>query len=258
MTKLRQALFALLHPLFALFAGARLFVDPSRLDQVFALERALYTRRVQRDLVARLCKDARTAPLVSARRPARLPPLATLRSHQRGTLGHAFVDYCDAHHLDPASIPERAVFDDGSFVVGHLYATHDLWHVVTGFAPDVAGEVGLQAFYYAQLPSPLAWWIVVGGIANALLLRRDDVVGRLSAVSRGWTLGKRCAPLFGLDWAARLGEPLDDVRAALGLLVKEAITVGPYAPTDDSTSEGVKTAWPGGQARPRSPAPVRG
>jgi ubiquinone biosynthesis protein COQ4 len=227
MTKLRQALFVLLRPLFALVAGVRLFVDPSRLDQVFALERALYARRVQRDLVARLRQDARTAQIVSARRPVGLPMLATLRAHPRGSLGRAFADYCDAHHLDPASIPRRAVFDDGSFVVGHLYETHDLWHVVTGFAPDVAGEVGLQAFYYAQLPSPLAWWIVVGGIANAILLRRDDLVGRLAAVSRGWTLGQRCAPLFGLDWSARLGDPLDDVRLALGLRAREESALAP-------------------------------
>jgi ubiquinone biosynthesis protein Coq4 len=235
MTKLRQALLGLLRPLFALVSGVRLFLDPSRLDQVFALERALYTPRVQRDLVARLRQDARTAGLVSARRPVGLPSLATLRAQRRGTLGRAFADYCDANHLDPANLPERPIFDDGSFVVGHLYATHDIWHVVTGFAPDVAGEVGLQAFYFAQLPSPLAWWIVVGGLVNALLLRRDDLVGRLASVGRGWILGKRCAPLFGIDWSARLGERLDDVRAGLGLCEQEEMVLAPYAATHRSS-----------------------
>jgi ubiquinone biosynthesis protein Coq4 len=32
------------------------------------------------------------------------------------------------------------------------YETHDIWHVVTGFHTDVAGELGLQAFYLAQFP----------------------------------------------------------------------------------------------------------
>jgi ubiquinone biosynthesis protein COQ4 len=32
--------------------------------------------------------------------------------------------------------------------------THDLWHVLTGYTPDVRGEVLLQAFTYGQTRAP--------------------------------------------------------------------------------------------------------
>ncbi len=35
-------------------------------------------------------------------------------------------------------------------MLNHLYQTHDIWHVVTGWGNDLPGEVGLGGFYSAQ------------------------------------------------------------------------------------------------------------
>ena len=59
-------------------------------------------------------------------------------------------------NLDPKDIlvPEN-VGSDFDYVRAHLRETHDVWHPVTGFDTDVAGELGLQAFYLAQFQAPL-------------------------------------------------------------------------------------------------------
>jgi ubiquinone biosynthesis protein COQ4 len=35
--------------------------------------------------------------------------------------------------------------DDDSYITIRTGQTHDIWHIITGFGTDLAGEVGLQA-----------------------------------------------------------------------------------------------------------------
>ena len=44
-------------------------------------------------------------------------------------------------------IPEK---DEVDQLLAHLFSTHDLWHVATGFGNDDVGEVGLGAFYLVR------------------------------------------------------------------------------------------------------------
>jgi ubiquinone biosynthesis protein Coq4 len=102
-------------------------------------------------------------------------------------------------------------------VVAYLYDTHDVWHVVTGFSTDVAGELGLQAFYLAQFPATLAGMILLAGFANTLFLNFEDRDARMTAITRGWLLGKRASSLFGVRWSDLWSTPLSEVRAQLHL-----------------------------------------
>src|SRR5215472_2606721 len=120
-----------------------------------------------------------------------------------------------ARGLDPADIPYREHRDDGTFVQAHLYETHDIWHAVTGFETDIAGELGLQAFYSAQVDGDLPRLLVIGGLINAGLQGGGDWSRRLEAVAKGWSLGKRARPLFGVEWDELWGLPLDEVRRRL-------------------------------------------
>ena len=136
-----------------------------------------------------------------------------------GTLGRAVADFMRARGLDPASIPRHESDDEASYVRAHLYETHDVWHVVTGFDTDVAGELAVQAFYSAQLDGELPRLIVIGGLVNARLRGGDDWGRRLDAISRGWTRGKAARPLFGVAWDELWARPLDEVRAGLGIAI---------------------------------------
>lgn len=141
--------------------------------------------------------------------------LAQLRRLPKGTFGRASADFFDDQNLDPNALDVNVGKTADDLMMGHLYETHDLWHVVTGFKTDVAGELGLQAFYAAQSPAPLAIALISLGLMNAFLYEREDSYRRLEQVAHGWMLGKKSRNLFGINWASLWDVPLEDLRREL-------------------------------------------
>jgi ubiquinone biosynthesis protein Coq4 len=217
--RVRAWLSVLVRPVRAFGSGARLLVDPSRLDDVFAFDRAMTGARALRRLAEAARRDPRGRRALVERPRLVLPALGELAGLPSETLGRAYADYLARHRVDPAALPIEAADDELAFVRAHLYETHDVWHVVTGFGTDVAGELGLQAFYRAQLPGRLAESIVIGGLVNAVLFDRSAWRPRVRAIVRGWLLGRRARALFGVRWSALWSAPLADVRATLGVEV---------------------------------------
>ncbi len=205
-----------IHVVHAATAFVRIVIDPSRLDEVFHLADGLADPEELRPIVAAVTRHPAGAAALRERPRLRLD-LPSLRALPAGSLGRAYADLMTANGLDPKDIPTLAAVDDGTYVRAHLYETHDLWHTVTGFGTDVAGELGLQAFYAAQLPGKLPTALLAGGLFNTLVRAHDDRDRRLREIARGWLLGRRAQPLFGLRWSELVATPLDEVRAALGL-----------------------------------------
>ena len=207
------------HPLQKLRAAAafvRLAQDMDRLDEVFNLGDGLVDTEVLGAMAAEARRHATGAAALRDRPHVHLD-LATLRSLPEGTLGRTYADQMIANGLDPADIPSLDASDELRYVRAHLYETHDLWHVATGFATDVAGELGLQAFYSAQLPGKLPIAILAAGLVNTLVRQFGDRDRRLREIARGWLLGRRSRSLFGTRWDELLPLPLDEARARLGL-----------------------------------------
>jgi ubiquinone biosynthesis protein Coq4 len=126
-------------------------------------------------------------------------------------------DFYDDNGLTPAAIPTVEALDDVSYVTAHLYETHDVWHVASGFGTSVADELGVQAIYAAQLPGRLAAILIGGGLIQAALWVQGDFTSRLAAVAHGFALGRRARPLFGVRWDELWEQPIEDVRRKLGL-----------------------------------------
>ena len=99
----------------------------------------------------------------------------------------------------------------------HLELSHDLWHVVTGFGPDLPGELGLQAFYVAQVPAFLSLPAIAAGLLHILIRRPADYARAMDAISEGWQRGRRAANLVGLDWNSVLSWDLQELRRELGV-----------------------------------------
>jgi ubiquinone biosynthesis protein Coq4 len=221
MKDLRIALAARLRALYyavvAVVAALRLVRDPNRLDDVFLIDRSLSGPETLARILAGLRRDERASKALASRR--RAPPivLRELSRLPKGTLGREVADFMLARGLDPSAIPRKEHHDDATFVQAHLYETHDIWHVVTGFDTDVAGELGVQAFYSAQLDGALPRLLLIGGLINAGLLHQNDWGRRLDAMARGWTRGKRARALFGVAWDELWTVPLADVRTELRL-----------------------------------------
>ena len=109
--------------------------------------------------------------------PVELRSLAEL---PEGTLGRVFSEHCAARGIDPnlVSIPAEGRSD---FVMAHLFETHDLWHVATGWGNDEIGEVGLGGFYLAQLGLPLIAIMLVLILVNTVTRRPTTLRERMDA-----------------------------------------------------------------------------
>ena len=205
-----------LRALKAFYSLARLVHDPDRLGEVFEMSDALATREATQPMIDHLVKDPVVARSLEERHRIRID-LAELRRLPEGTLGRAFADHMAAANLDPGALPTLSSEDAHGFFRAHLYETHDIWHVVTGFGTDVVGELGLQAFYQAQIPGALPSLLLAVGFVRSALFDRELTVPFMEALVRGWRMAKAARPLFGVRWDELWTVPLADVRRDLGL-----------------------------------------
>ena len=158
--------------------------------------------------------------------------LEKLQKLPEGTLGRVFADHMIENKLDPKDIPVPShAAGDVRYVKTHLRETHDIWHVVTGFHTDVAGEIGLQAFYLSQLPSRLSAILISMAFLHLATKTMEPRNTLMNEIMRGWALGKKARPFFGFRWADHWSTPLEDVRRELGvdLMLREAAIPEPKA-----------------------------
>lgn len=199
----------------------RLIADPDDTARVFEIVEALSGNTLAR-VTARFAATETGAEILSERR--RLLPVLIDRDRLRAmapeSLGRAYADFCDragitADGLVRASEARREVPDDPAqrLVGERLRDMHDLWHVVTGYGTDLAGEAGLLAFSFAQTRNPGIAFIVAVGYAR---MRGEARAGRAMIVD-GLCRGARAAWFPAQDWERLLGLPLARVRQILGV-----------------------------------------
>jgi ubiquinone biosynthesis protein Coq4 len=213
------------NPLSKVLLGARatigflkLVKDPSKLDEVFAILDSLEQSEDGKAIVEEFHSNPAHAEAFRKRPRVGIPDLDQLARLPEGTLGRVFADEMRARGLDPKNIQQKV--DDGSpagYVFAHLRDTHDIWHTATGFEVDVAGELGLQAFYLTQFRAKLALLILAMGLLNTFFYATEDRTRRMDEIARGWQMGRKSRALFGFDWAAHWATPLDEVRRKLGI-----------------------------------------
>lgn len=105
--------------------------------------------------------------------------------------------------------------DDRAFMLARTYQTHDLFHLVTGFDTDVAGEMGLQAYYAGQSGGPFTLVALSALLLNTILFAYEDMDRRMDAIAAGWYMGKKSKLLFGVRWENMWHLPLRQVREEL-------------------------------------------
>lgn len=192
--------------------------DPSQLDRVFQMRDSAVDPRVTRALYERLAQEPEAREAFATKPRLGRFTMAELRAMPEGSLGREYGAFMDRNGLTPESIPRVDDHDGPTYLRAHLYETHDLWHVLTGFPPDTEGETGLQAVYAAQLPGMLPAALVSALLLNAAIERSSrKTKERFDAVARGWDLGTRAKLLFGYRWRENFERPLEDVRRELGV-----------------------------------------
>ncbi len=209
---------------------ARVLRNPEELQDILELAAVLAPPVAMRRLVERLMHHDTAARAFVERPRLGFLHLAALRALPEGTLGRAFADHLLENGLDPDALPYLEAHTDEEYVRAHMLESHDIWHVLTGFHTDVAGELGVQAFSLAQVGSPFALGILAGGLANTLLYAFSERDVRMRAIVRGWLLGRRARLLFGTPWRQMWELPLAEVRLRHGLDLAAVDGVLPEGP----------------------------
>jgi ubiquinone biosynthesis protein COQ4 len=202
-------------------AIARLTADPTQLEEVFVLADLAEGSPELVRLVDELKADPRFSRIFIDRPRLGKVDLNELDQLPEGTIGREYAKFMRARGLDHESLLLIDGESDADFFRNHMRETHDLWHVATGFDTDVAGELGLQAFYLAHFAGPLPVLLLAVGMLNTLFKSMDDADRRLHAMTRGYLLGKRSQPLVGIQWSARWHERLEDLRRERNLEIEE-------------------------------------
>lgn len=86
---------------------------------------------------------------------------------------------------------------------------HDIWHTVTGFDIDSAGEIRLQAFALAQNRSPLAVMLIAAVTLN-IIRTNGDVNQLIDVLQQGYDLGYQAKPFLAQKWEEAREKPVAD------------------------------------------------
>jgi ubiquinone biosynthesis protein COQ4 len=202
-----------------------LIAEPERTEKVFDLLEAAGGRGNESSFQA-FATDPAGRKLLRER-PSLVDALAdhtALAALPRGSLGRAYLDFArardfaadglvEANHTRDVVADER-VDPDRRWYYDRLTTQHDLWHVLTSYGTDEAGEAALLAFTLAQVPSRGLRLLVLASLA---LLPWNVRLKHQRYLLRTWLRGRRARPLHLTSWEAWLALPLHEVRRRLGI-----------------------------------------
>lgn len=223
-----------------------LIADPKRTEQVFEITDALAGASFERSY-QRFAAHPDGQRLL-AERPSLLAKLSdrdALRALPTGSFGRAYVDFMEGGNLTADGLVEademvvrdetRVEEPNRRFYGDRVRDMHDLWHVLTGYGMDEAGEAANLAFTLAQVPNKGIGLIVA---AAAVIGTKDWRLGWQRYLYRAWQRGRRAVMLTVVPYESLLERPLDEVRRALhieppevahpeGIIVANAEDVSP-------------------------------
>jgi ubiquinone biosynthesis protein COQ4 len=153
-----------------------------------------------------------------------------LRALPRGTFGRTYADFVRSRGISaqelvdasqrPAADPmsRRGLDPDGDYVGERLRDSHDLWHVLTGYSTDEAGEALVLAFTYAQTRNPGVLVLVLTG---AVLGGRANLRFPLD-LWRAFRRGRRAVLLPAFPFEEYLTKGVEAARQAAGIVPLDA------------------------------------
>lgn len=140
-------------------------------------------------------------------------------SRLEGTcLGGMYARHMKARGIRPDFYDQVAPRHKLHYLRLRMRQTHDIWHTLTGFDTDPAGEVGLQGFYFGQVTNGQSALIISGAILSSILRRRyGELEHFIEAFCAGYRNGRRAQPLLGVKWEQLWQEPVAGLRRRFGI-----------------------------------------
>lgn len=204
----RTSLQSMVQTVRGLKAFVTLLWDSSgNLQPVWELSRSLVDSDAFQLAVASMKATPTVAALLAERYMAPPHDLIALQQYPQGSLGYVYAHYMQRSELQPLQ-PAIAINADTHYVEARWQQTHDIWHIITGFDTSAIGEIGLQAFYLAQLQLPLSSLLIANTLISVTLLQPEALNALFSAIARGWSMGKTAKPLIAQKWEEAWEKPV--------------------------------------------------
>lgn len=165
-----------------------------------------------------------------------------------GTFGRVWVEWLAANQVRPDGRYDARYMPtlETRYVIQRYRETHDFYHVLLGMPTSTLGETVVKVFEASHMQLPVAGLSAIGGSMRIVNDDRHAARGRAETpqlaalVPWAWDMGQRVKiPLIGVAWERRFAQPLDALRADLGLDVPPPVhldmTQRPRAPQRTST-----------------------
>lgn len=204
------------HQLQALNSFIRLVQNPADLAVIYDMAEALSCTSIWRLSREYLTAQPGVADRVQERYLAETPDLDALLNCPPDSLGHVFAKHMKVSGFDPEFYRKVMVMDDASYIALRLRQTHDIYHIVTGFGTDIPGEIGLQAFQFAQTRSPLGIALIASSFAHTLS-STAGLTQIMEGIYRGWYMGIHAKPFLAQKWEQGWDKPVAAWRAELDI-----------------------------------------
>ena len=192
-----------------------LVADPNNTLLVFKLQEQMLKAASATDrqnIIAQFKQDSTLGPMLEERYLAPDYAVEDLASKTPGTLGYAYYRHMHDNGFTPDFFPPVKPVDELSYFELRMRQTHDIWHVITGFNPSVEEEVGLQAFYAAQMSGPFNFVLVSAGVLHGAIRNPKIAKPIMEAIIKGWETGKAARPIAAAKWEEMWDRPLADIR----------------------------------------------
>jgi ubiquinone biosynthesis protein Coq4 len=158
--------------------------------------------------------------------------LVELRALPPGTLGREYARFLDANGIEPLviSAETKERYRENPYALRYT-TTHDLHHVLTGFDTGLAGEIGVVSFNIGQRSAPIgpAMLSLARVLYSLLSPRQARAIWHNVRVGR--EMGRRAKLVIAEPIESWFAEPLETVRARLGIPDPRAATVLPSGPS---------------------------
>lgn len=214
-------------PITALRAVRALIRNPDSTGEVFKVIQALRGGGL-RQAVDRMAASTAGRELLRGKPSilTRLSDRDALAAMPDGSLGRAYLDFVLAGNLSAEGLvtaSEEAPRDDVRqwldadeiWLADRLRDFHDLQHVLTGYGRDELGELCLLSFMTTQTYNRGISFIVFVG--RRKYRQAMPHLGVDAIVREGHDIAKAAGWLPEVHWEERLAEPLEALRAELGL-----------------------------------------
>ena len=213
-------------PLKAWHHMQKLIANKEDTEQVFHIIEALNGRSFEKNFAAFVASPEGRQRL---KERTYLPPIlddhSWIRKLPEGTVGRAYVDFMEREGLTAQGLVEESLkhragqpdYDDDYLWFGNrLRDTHDLFHVLSGYNRDALGEASLLAFTYSQNPGNGVLFIAFMG-CRTIGKNAPKAARIMDCFWEGKRNGAAARKIMRQDIVALMKEPLEDVRARLGI-----------------------------------------